>query len=272
MLYLSTTPAPPLGPFVENLWALSDAPGHTRERILPSGTFELVINLQEDAFRIYDSAGGSCRRMPGAIVSGAYRRPFVIDTLAHASVVGVHFRPGGAARFLGVPAGALADDHVELAALWGRRAGELRERLCGAAAPAERFELLEQALLARLASQPRRHPAVLGALGALESTGATVRELAERAGLSHRRFIQLFDEEVGMTPKRFARVRRFQRALAIAQGAESVDWAQLAHASGYCDQSHLIRDFTAFSGLSPAGLHRHRRDPVKQNHAVVDVA
>jgi AraC-like DNA-binding protein len=270
MLYRSTIPAPPLDAFVENLWSLSDAPCHTRERILPSGTFELVINLREDEFRIHDATeGGSCRRMPGAIVSGAYRRFFVIDTLAHASVIGVHFRPGGAARFLGVPAGALADDHVELGALWGRRAGELRERLC-AAAPAERFRLLEQALMARLDGEPRRHPAVWGALDSLERAGATVRELAGRAGLSHRRFIQLFDEEVGMTPKRFGRVRRFQRALALAQRADSVDWARLAYTSGYCDQSHLIRDFSAFSGLSPVDLHRHRRDPVKQNHAVVD--
>jgi len=106
MAYDSHVPGPPLDAFVENLWSLSDAPAHTREQILPSGTLELVINLQEDEFRIYDAAeGGPPQRFRGAMVSGAYSRPFVIDTQEHASIIGVHFAPGGALPFLGAPPG-----------------------------------------------------------------------------------------------------------------------------------------------------------------------
>ncbi|HKE18413.1 MAG TPA: helix-turn-helix domain-containing protein [Kofleriaceae bacterium] len=273
MFFRSHSPAPPLDAFIENLWCVSDAPRHERERILPSGTLELVINLHEDELRIYDPAHGlRCRRLAGAIVSGAYRRPFVIDTLEHASVIGVHFRPGGASALLGVPSGALADAHVELEALWGRRAGELRERLCAAGTPAQRFQLLERALVARMGQPPGRHRSVLGALGVLERSGASIGELAERADLSHRRFIEVFAAEVGMTPKLFGRVKRFQRALAAARRSASADWARLAQASGYFDQSHMIRDFVEFSGLSPADLHRHRGDRVKENHVALDAA
>src|SRR5262249_42077266 len=118
MVYLSHSPGPPLAPLVETLWWMSDAPRHARERVLPSGTLELVINLQENEFRIYhagQSQGASI--FPGAIVSGAYRGSFVIDTREHASILGVHFRPGGAGPLLGVPPGVLAETHVALEAL-----------------------------------------------------------------------------------------------------------------------------------------------------------
>lgn len=114
MFYRSYTPQQPLGDFVERLWLCSDAPPHSRERILPSGTIELVVNLREDEIRIYDpSHPDRCTRMSGATVSGPYSRFFVIDPLQHASILGVHCRPGGAFPFLGVPAGELADTHVQ---------------------------------------------------------------------------------------------------------------------------------------------------------------
>jgi hypothetical protein len=97
MLSAVHTPAAPLSAFVANLWSLRDAPSHAKERIIPSGTLELVVNLHEDEFRIYDSVESSgFRRLSGAIVSGAYDRFFVIDTAEHASVIGVHFKPSGA--------------------------------------------------------------------------------------------------------------------------------------------------------------------------------
>ena len=110
MRYLVHQPGPRLGGVVESLWFVSDAPGHRRERIVPSGTVELVINLHEDECRIYEPVTGRERWFRGAIVSGCYSTAFEIDARAHALVLGVHFRPAGAARLFGVPAGALADD------------------------------------------------------------------------------------------------------------------------------------------------------------------
>src|SRR3954471_24964068 len=100
MRYRTYRPGPLLADFVAHIWALHDAPGHSRERIVPSGTLELVANLHEDAARIYDPALGVWRRHSGAVVSGAYRRYFLIDTRVHASIVGVNFKPGGAWPFL----------------------------------------------------------------------------------------------------------------------------------------------------------------------------
>src|SRR4029434_33835 len=151
MHFSSRAPVPPLDSCVERLWLLIDAPAHSKERIAPSGTIDLVINLHENELRIYDPAKPERgKRFSGAVVSGTHSGPYVIDPRERVSVIGVHFRPGGAFPFLGTPASELADAHVDLDALWGISATELRERLCAAKTSAERFTLLEKALVAHL--------------------------------------------------------------------------------------------------------------------------
>jgi AraC-like DNA-binding protein len=254
MEYRTYMPGPPLADLVAYMWALRDVPVHSQERIAPSGTLELVVNLNDDALRIYDPRFEASRQYSGAVVSGAYRRFFVIDTRDHASIVGVHFKPGGALQFLGVPPGELADRHVDLEMLWGRSAFELRERLCAAVTAADRFALLEGALRSRLPESRRGHPAVPVALGRLARPGVTVGEVAAGAQLSRRRFIEVFTADVGMTPKRLSRVLRFQHANALALRAGAPDWGQLARDCGYFDQSHLIHDVSEFTGMSPSQL------------------
>jgi hypothetical protein len=134
VIYLFHTPRPPLDRYVERLWLVTGGQAPRRDRILPSGTIELVINLLDDRVRIDRTercANG--QSYSGAVVSGTYSSAFVVDAAQHAAMMGVHFRPGGAPPVLGVPAGALTDAHVDLAALWGESAVRLlRERLCGA--------------------------------------------------------------------------------------------------------------------------------------------
>jgi transcriptional regulator GlxA family with amidase domain len=87
---------------------------------------------------------------------------------------------------------------------------------------------------------------------ALRPELSKVSELAHEAGLSRRRFAQLFHEQVGLTPKLYCRLQRFQNTLKLIASSGSLDWAQLALASGYCDQAHLAHEFHDFSGLSPS--------------------
>jgi transcriptional regulator GlxA family with amidase domain len=89
--------------------------------------------------------------------------------------------------------------------------------------------------------------------------------------LSQRRFIQRFAAEVGMTPKLYCRVRRFQRVRALVRNVPAPDWARVAVEWGYFDQSHLIHDFQAFSGLSPVEYCRRRSEQALPNHFHVDV-
>jgi AraC-like DNA-binding protein len=262
LFYVARPPTPALANVVEYVWASQGAPAHPRERVVPTGTLELLVSLVEVDARIRDAAGRE-RRFSGAGVAGAYRRPFTFDTREDASVVGVHFRPGRAGAVLGVPPGELMDRHVDLEDLWGRRARELRDRLCSATTTPERFAILEAALVSRLDGR-RCHPAVAYALDGLARPEARVGDIATTAGLSRRRLIELFTAAVGITPKRFGRVVRFQRATALARSA-TLDWTRIAHRCGYYDQAHLIRDFRELAGMTPSDLARASVH-VKEHH------
>ncbi len=118
-------PKPPLSKFVDNFWLYEGHEAeHKTERILPTGTLELVINLRQNELRFYDGERSeNCSCFSGAIVSGACRRGFAPDTAEEIFIIGAHFKPGGAFPFLGRPAGDLADTHVDLETLWGPSAG-----------------------------------------------------------------------------------------------------------------------------------------------------
>ena len=96
MQYVSIPATPTLAEFIEQFWYSSDAPAHQKVRVVPSGTIELVFNLDEDELGFHDTEQtGSCKSSSGAIFSGTHARPLFVDTRAH--VMGVHFKP--AARF-----------------------------------------------------------------------------------------------------------------------------------------------------------------------------
>jgi len=262
MLHRTYGPDSPLSDFVEDVWLYDDyTPAHRRERILPSGTIELVVNLNDDELRIYDRVrAGVCERFSGAIVSGTYGRFFVIDTAEEASLLGVHFRPGGAFPFFGLPASELVDTHVDLETLWGRSARELRDRLRAATTPLARFRVAEAALLAHLSDSATPHRAVRFALDRFRrSPAVNGRALCAQIGLSQRRFIEVFKAQVGLTPKLFHRVQRFHQLLGLVRHTPSPDWSRLAADCGFFDQSHLIHDFVGFSGFSPAVFARHQQ-------------
>jgi AraC-like DNA-binding protein len=250
------SPGPPLARFIAYFWELQDVPVDATGRLVPSGTLDLVVNLREDVMRYDDPQTGGYRAYSGAVAAGAYGRYFEFANRAPASIVGVHFRPGGALPFLGVPPGELADRHVDLDVLWGRAASELRERLCAAITSTQRFAVLESVLRSRLQAHVPGHRVVPYALEQLARPGCTVAEVAASVELSRRRFTQVFTSEVGMSPKQLSRVFRFQRVKELARRAKAPDWGQLALAYGYFDQSHLINDVREFTGTTPVGLIR----------------
>jgi AraC-like DNA-binding protein len=249
-------PAPPLSHFVNQLWFYEDyALPHFKKRVLPDGSMSLVVNLREDYTRVYDRDNTDhCRTHRGSIISGAHSEFVVIDTAEQASVIGVYFKPGGAAPFLKLPANELRNIHVSMDALWGSAAIDLRNQLLEAATPDAKFRILEKTLLARAAGSLTPHPAIDYALREFQRTPnlRTISSVADHIGLSKRRFIQAFDERVGLTPKLFCRVRRFQRALRLIAKGGQIQWADLAVDCGYFDQAHFIHDFTDFSGLNPS--------------------
>jgi AraC-like DNA-binding protein len=272
VLYFSYRPGPPLNEFVDYFWLIQGGQTPRLEKILPCGTIELVINLKNNEIHIHDlEQPERHRRFSGAVFSGTYSRSFICNALQHEAIMGVHFKAGGAFPFLDTDASELTDAHVNLADLWGRSGLELRERLCTAATPQHRFRIMEGALRGHLHHHTTRQLQMKMALNmfAMGGSGALVRDVARELGFSQRRFIQMFSSHVGLTPKAFCRILRFQQARVLAENLDTPNWAELAVTCGYFDQSHLIRDFQEFSGSTPRiySLQQHHKDArLKDNH------
>ena len=250
------SPGQPLNAFVECFWYFpAYVAGHQRERALPTGTIELVVNLGEGRMRILkDDQDVDGQHFDRSVVCGPHSRYFVLDTSRSAPVVGIHFRPGGATPFFNLPADELTDRHVALEDLWGPWAHEAHERLTQASSPEQMFWLLEQVLLSRLRKPHLLHPAVAYAVRKLTAFPdiARIRQVQNETGYAAKRFIELFSGSVGLTPKVYSRIQRFQAVIKRVARGDQVDWADVALGGGYCDQSHLNREFRAFTGITPA--------------------
>jgi AraC-like DNA-binding protein len=268
MEFLHRVPRPPLDAFIESIWLYRTKPRpFALERVLPTGAAQLIVNLKEDKTRLYDPVfPGRGVEMPGTVWSGVRSRYQVIDTSEQEFVAGVAFKPGGTVPFVRAPAHETSDADVPLEALWGRsRIAALRERLLESESPDSALDALESAL--REVWMPTGcHPAVAFALTVFERVPLTtsIAIVTDAIGLSAKRFIERFKIEVGMTPKRYCRVRRFQRAVAQAHQGRNVVWPQVALDCGYFDQAHFIHDFRSFSGLTPTGYRSARTS--FQNH------
>jgi AraC-like DNA-binding protein len=261
VLYLQRVPTPPLDAFIASIWYCESEPRpHALERVLPNGAAQLIVNLKEDRTRVYRPESGTpCETTSsGAVLSGVQSRYCVIDTAEQECVLGVVFRPGGAIPFFRGPAHESRDAHVALDVFWGRRAADLRDQLMDAPSPNAKLDRMEHALR-EICRPPTVHPAVACALYEFaQPRAANVSAVTAMTGLSPKRFIERFKATVGVAPKHYCRILRFQQALAHAENGHRVDWTRIAMDSGYFDQAHFIHDFRSFAGLTPTGYQADR--------------
>jgi AraC-like DNA-binding protein len=254
MLYLELKPSPPLAGFIRSFWyACAPALPHQRERVLPNGLLQIVISLAADSLTDCGADTGEdsldiCRPLPPAILVGARSRYDIIHTRDMAELIGIVFRPGGLGPWLRHPANAFFERSVDLDSLWA--ATELQDRLRQQKSPVQKLAALDAFILHRLRGRSiERRDTVKAAIAGMRRLG--VAQTARSLGISDRRLRQLFQEDVGLSPKQWSRIQRFQRALRLLHSGEDVRWDQLALHCGYYDQPHFSNDFRAFSGIDP---------------------
>jgi AraC-like DNA-binding protein len=261
--FYTYTPRPPLSAYVDYFWlAENSAQPHERERALPTGMPALWIDLGGDGLRVAAQQHASqMKTFCAAVVVGAYSQWHIVEAGRHVSRMGVKFKPGGAGAFFAPPAWELHDQHVPLNAMWGDAAAdELHQRLLAETTPQARFHQLERALLACRLQTTTQHPAVMYALTAFHAApqARMITQAVNQSGLSHRRFIEVFRRDVGMTPKLFCRLRRLVAVVYQTTETNQVNWAEMALVCGYSDQSHLTREFHEFAGVCPTAYLRTR--------------
>lgn len=254
-------PDPRLAGIVAAMWFGEGSVSYARDRILPSGQSQLLINLGPPQYRI--EAGPPERRIPFRDIwySGLHQGPIDTEAPHGNALLGVAFTACGGYPWLGHDLSGLADRIITLADALGDGVLALRQRLLDTPDIAQRFELVERWLIARLNPRAVVHPAVRWAVDRIAASGGhvSVDALARQTGYTRKHLALLFQRQVGFGPKALARVHRFKSALALLGAADEVPWATLAAQCGYYDQSHLVRDFRAFSGYAPSEFLRRGR-------------
>ena len=251
--YREYPPHPSLVPFVRTYWSLCGrAPDGSPQPVLPDGTTELVVH-RERPFLRFMAAGPGERQAPTLFV-GPMRSPVVLLPDSLAEVAAVRFRANGAFALLGVPQHYLHDAIADVAALdipWLRRTVRMAQEASSVQAA---IGCLEAGLLERVARQHVRVDArVEAVIAAIDGTagGCRIDRVAAAANSSRRHLERLFREQVGLTPKAYARVVRFSAAAARLTDDPVVPLADVSTDGGYFDQSHMIREFLAFAGRTP---------------------
>jgi len=252
-------PAPPLDGLITAItYRAGEQPCTSVEKILPGPGTGLWVNLNRDEFRSFRDTG-QVNRVPGAMISGPASRASVIEFEAGHAHVSVAFALGAARCFVAPPVDLMRDDLVPLDVLWGCSGGWLRERLLEAPTPEDALSVMEDVLRRQMTGVPGPDPAVIAASSAL-SRGVPVGEVSRDLGLLPRTLRRRFTAQVGLTPKRFARVQRMQRLVRDLDGQTEVDWAAAAARHGYADQPHLADEFRELAGVTPAEYLRSRVD------------
>jgi AraC-like DNA-binding protein len=255
-------PSPPLSEFVNVMWYWDGyVQSHAQERLLPDGSMTIAINLGEQ--RVSRHQAGERASFASAVaqaICGARSTYMVADTANMLTTFGIQFKPGGAFPFLRLPASELNEQCLSLENVFGSGVDNLRDRLLECETPQQKFAVAEHWLLAKATRPLEKHPAVEYATRQFVH-GPILQPLSsvlDRIGYSQRHFNQLFADEVGLTPKRFLRVRRFQSVIQSIPDGKPVAWADLALRCGYYDQSHFVHEFRSFCGLTPVAYLAHR--------------
>lgn len=252
------TPAFPLSEYL-NAFVYYDGfdPVHQMDRFLPDGNTELIFNLTEKPQFIYHNETlqeiQTCHQ---AWVSGVRTRPITIPSGKGSKMLIVAFKKGKAHPFYPLPMNELTDFVAEADLVFGRSVLNLREQLLASSSIDRMFLLVERFLLRQagnaLASENTCR-CVEYAVSSITSrpNRLGLRQLSDQIGYSQKHFISLFKQRVGLAPKQYLKIMRFQKAVLEIEKDTSMNWSQIALHNGFYDQAHFIHEFRAFSGFTP---------------------
>jgi len=250
-------PGYPLNQFVDCFFYHEETnPAHSIDRFLPDGNTEIIIDLTETPKYIYDNETlvekQACKN---AWASGVRSEYITIPSGIGSAMLVIYFKKGMAYPFFPFPLDEMSDRVVDTDLIWGREFTRLRELLLAEKNIDRRFEITECFLTDRYHTQMEINPCVDFATKRIveQPNHLVLGTLYEQIGYSQKHFTEMFKTHVGVTPKAYLRIMRFQKAINEIETGEDLNWVSIAHEAGFYDQAHFINDFKRFSGFTPEG-------------------
>ena len=251
MEFTHFAPSELLKPYIRHYYLFqSEAGAAFADTVFPSGDMEMIFNLGEG---VWSANGGS---NPVMELWGQITRPLPIYSTGRHTMLGVKFFPHSAAYFLDEEIGELNDRVTDLGDVLGKPVRQLYMQLQGAEDTTRRIALLEAFLLEKLRRAEKR-AFRLDKVGHILKTMARdpaevkINAIATQHGITSRYLNKLIYRHTGLTPISFSKIRRFQFSLKLIAKKDQ-PLTSIAYESGYFDQSHFIKEFKSFTGLTPS--------------------
>lgn len=251
MRYDIQKPSSLLAPFVRYYWALEvdiTAPVEPY-RVIPQGCVEVMFFYKSP---YVDVASGDC--LPHTIITGQQSSYFDLQALGNIGIFSVLFKPHGAKMFFKTPLNEVLNLSISLSDFVGAEAAGLEERIVLAANNRERVTILEEYLLDRLMEKEYdEFKRINGVIDVIKERRGevTVDQMSYISCLGKRQLGRIFQRNVGMTPKQYLKIVRFQHVLNTKQLQPLMSLTQIAFECGYYDQAHFVNDFKKITGHSP---------------------
>ncbi len=238
-------PGEHLRPYISCYWTMT-SPVELREpilhRVIPDGCVDIIFDLHAR------SHGET------AVIVGTMTKPIFAELKGRVNYLAVRFLPGGFLHFFEDPVCHIVDRIIPLEMVSGIRERELTERLAAESDVEGRIRLIEGYFERLLMKSNRSDPVVRGALDNIlrHKGNVEVSRLSEDANSSQRQLHRKFKKWVGVGPKSFCRIIRFQNILRMLPLCSNRNLLSVALDGGYYDQSHFIHEFNSYYGLNPS--------------------
>lgn len=254
MNYQVYLPHPLLTAYIKCYWSLEeDGPvlEGVKERVFPDGCMELIFHYG-DLFRKH-TADNSFEIQPRSFIHGQLKTFIQLEATGKTGVLGIRFTPFGLAAFSRHQLQEISGAQVTVKDFWGKKANGLEDRVLNAGTNEQRITLVESFLLDQLKQNTAVDRIAAQAVSAIIAAEGriTIKQLASNLNIGHRQLERRFMANVGLTPKLLSRITRFQYIQNLIERKQFPKLTSLAYDGGFYDQAHFIRDFRAFTGLSP---------------------
>ena len=264
MILETHIPRFPLNQFVDHfIYYEGYHPDHSIDRFLPDGNTEIIIDFDDRPQHIYDNQTLKEIQVCHHVWASGVRTEFIsIPSGKHAAMFIISFRKGMAYPFFPLPMDEMADRVVDADLLWGNDFAFLRERLLEINEINLKFETAEAFLLKHFQSRLVINPAVEYALTEIIRRPDQINfaRMSQNIGYSQKHFIGMFKRQVGIGPKAYLKIIRFQKAISEIEQRKEVNWTTISQDCGFYDQAHFINDFKFFSGFTPKEYTRAKND------------
>ena len=224
----------------------------------PNGLCGIVFNYG-DPYQSLDEKG-KWQRVPYSFVAGQFTKNYTLRLHGRLGMIGIALWPAGLSNLLGMPTTVFTDQRIDLNLVLGKEAARLEQQILESETNHQRIAVLDKFLLYRLCKTPHKVDVIDKALSSIiQHKGVlSINQLADDLCISSRQFRRRFIEKVGVSPKLFSRIKRFNY-ISNLSSTSSANWKDMVYEGGYYDQAHFIRDFCAFSGRKPSDYINYSR-------------